>query len=70
MPLIDVKKVIGSLKPGGIVLMECGADYVGRNGMLKTFDGLRIERYEIVRGVSDWYDRRETEILRMVARKQ
>ena len=70
MPLIDVKKIIDSLKPGGTVLMECGADYVGRNGMLKMFDGLRIERYEIVRGISDWYDRRETEILRMVARKQ
>ena len=65
-----MKKVIDSLKPGGIVLMECGADYVGRNGMLKMFDGLLIERYEIVKAVSDWYDRRETEIIRMVARKQ
>jgi len=70
MPLIDVKKIIGSLKPGGVVLMECAVDYVGRNGMLKTFDGLRIERYEIVKGVADWYGRREVEILRMVARKQ
>lgn len=70
MPLIDVKKVIDSLKPGGFVLMECAADYVGRNGMLKKFDDLRIERYEILRAVADWYGRRETEILRMVARKQ
>ena len=70
MPLIDVKKVIDSLKPGGIVLMECAVDYVGRNGMLQKFDGLRIERYEIVRGVADWYDRREIEIIRMVASKQ
>ena len=50
--------------------MECAVDYVGRNGMLKKFDDLRIERYEILRAVADWYDRRETEILRMVARKQ
>jgi len=70
MPLIDVKKVIDSLKPGGIVLMECAVDYVGRNGMLQKFDGLRIERYEIVRGVADWYDRREIEIIRLVASKQ
>jgi len=70
MPLIDVKKVIGALKPGGVVLMECAVDYVGRNGMLKKFDDLRVERYEILRGVADWYDRREIEILRMVATKQ
>ncbi len=70
MPLIDTRKVIDSLKPGGTVLMECAVDYVGRNGMLKKFDGLRIERYEIVRGLADWYDRHEVEIIRMIARKQ
>jgi len=37
--------------------------------MLKKFDDLRIERYEIVRGVADWYGRREIEILHLVARK-
>ena len=70
MPLVDIKKVVDALKPDGTVLMECAADYVGRNGMLKEFDDLRIERYEIVRGVADWYGRRETDILRMIARKQ
>jgi SAM-dependent methyltransferase len=70
MPLINVKKVVDALKPGGVVLMECAVDYVGRNGMLKRFDDLRIDRYEILRSVADWYDRREIEILRMVATKQ
>jgi SAM-dependent methyltransferase len=70
MPLVDVKKVVDALKPGGVVLMECAVDYVGRNGMLKKFDDLRIERYEIVRGIADWYGRRETDILQMVARKE
>jgi SAM-dependent methyltransferase len=70
MPLIDVKKVVDALKPGGAVLMECAVDYVGRNGMLKKFDDLRIEHYEILRAVADWYGRREIEILRMVATKQ
>ena len=70
MPLIDVRRVVDSLKPGGFVVMECAVDYVGRNGMLKKFDDLRIERYEIVRGVADWYDRREIDILRLVARRQ
>jgi SAM-dependent methyltransferase len=70
MPLIEVRKIIDSLKPGGFVVMECAVDYVGRNGMLKKFDDLRIERYEIVRGVADWYDRREIDILHLIARKQ
>lgn len=70
MPLIDMKRVVDSLKPGGYVVMECAVDYVGRNGMLKKFDDLRIERYEIVRGVADWYDRREIDILHLIARKQ
>jgi SAM-dependent methyltransferase len=70
MPLVDVKKVIDALKPGGVVLMECAVDYVGRNGMLKKFDDLRVERYQIVRGVADWYGRREIDIIQMVARKQ
>jgi len=70
MPLIEMRKIIGSLKPGGFVVMECAVDYAGRNGMLKKFDDLRIERYEIVRGVADWYDRHEIDILHLIARKQ
>jgi SAM-dependent methyltransferase len=62
-------KVADSLKPGGIVVMECGADWVGRNGMLKLFDALQIVRYEIVTAKSDFFDRREMEVLRLVARK-
>jgi SAM-dependent methyltransferase len=69
MPLVTVQKVAESLKPGGIVVMECGADFVGRNDMLHLFDALQIVRYEIVRAKSDFYDRRETDVLRLVARK-
>jgi len=64
-----VTKVVDSLKPGGIVVMECGADWVGRNGMLKLFDALQIVRYEIVTAQSDFFNRREMEVLRLVARK-
>ncbi len=49
--------------------MECGADFVGCNEMLHMFDALEIVRYEIVRAKSDFYDRRETDVLRLVARK-
>ena len=70
MPLVPVQKVVDSLKPGGIVVMECGADFVsGRNEILHMFDPLQIVHYEIIRAKSDFYDRRETDVLRLVARK-
>ena len=64
-----VPKVVDSLRPGGIVVMECGADWAGRNGMLKLFDALQIVRYEIVTAKSDFFNRREMEVIRLVARK-
>jgi protein-L-isoaspartate O-methyltransferase len=53
MPFVPVEKVIDSLKPGGIVVMECAADFVGRNGMLKMFDALQIRSYEIFKTQAD-----------------
>jgi SAM-dependent methyltransferase len=70
MPLVPVQKVVDSLKPGGIVVMECGTDFLpDRNAMLHLFDPLVIEHYEIVRDKSDWEGRREVDIIRLVARK-
>lgn len=69
MPLVPVQRVVESLKPGGIVVMECGEGFYGRNGMLQMFDALQIVFYEVVRGQADFYDRRDTEIVRMIARK-
>lgn len=69
MPLIPIERVVNSLKPGGTVVMECAVNYVGRNGMLKMFDALQITRYEIVRTKADWYNRIETDVLRLVAIK-
>ena len=60
MPLVPLQKVVDSLKPGGIVVMECGTDYLpDRNAMLHLFDSLEIVHYEIVRDKSDWEGRRE-----------
>lgn len=70
MPLVDVRKVVNALKPGGIVVMEFGPGFTGRNGMLKLFDDLVIEHYEATRATSDFSDRRETEIFRLIARKE
>lgn len=70
MPLVPVQKVVDSLKPGGIVVMECGTDYLpDRNAMLHLFDPLEIVHYEIVRDKSDWEGQREADIIRLVARK-
>lgn len=69
MPLVPVERVIDSLKPGGMVVMECAVNFVGRNGMLKMFDAIQINRYEIVRAKADWYNRMETDVLRMLAVK-
>jgi SAM-dependent methyltransferase len=68
MPLVPIQRIVDALKPDGIVVMECAADFAGRNGMLKLFDPLRILRYEIVREPADFYDRRETDIVRLIAR--
>ncbi|MDX2153506.1 MAG: class I SAM-dependent methyltransferase [Bryobacteraceae bacterium] len=64
-----IDKVVRSLKPGGLVVMECGASWVGRNQMLRRFDPLQIVRYEIVTAKSDFFNRNEMEVLRLVARK-
>lgn len=69
MPLVQVEKVVDALKPGGIVIIECGADFAGPNGMLHIFDPLLITHYEVVRAKSDFYDRRETEVVRLIATK-
>ena len=69
MPLVPVEKVVDSLKPGGIVVMECATHFAGRNGMLKMFDSLEIVRYEIVRAKADFDNRMETDVLRLIAMK-
>ncbi len=70
MPLVPIQKVVDSLRPGGIVVMECGTDFrPDRNAMLHLFDPLVIEHYEVVRDKSDWEGRREVDIIRLVARK-
>ncbi len=69
-PLVPLQTVIDSLKPGGIVVMECGREFVPeRNAMLHLFDSLLITRDEIVLAKADWAGRAETDVFRLVARK-
>ena len=70
MPVVPIEKVVGSLKPGGIVVMECGPEFNNsRNAMLHLFDSLEIVHYEVVRDKGDFADRRATDVMRLVARK-
>ncbi len=70
MPLVPIAKVVDSLKTGGIVVMECGPEFNNRrNAMLHLFDSLEIVHYEIVRDKPDFAGRRETDVVRLVARK-
>jgi protein-L-isoaspartate O-methyltransferase len=69
-PLVPVQKVVDSLRQGGIIVMECGQEFVPeQNALLHLFDSLRIVRYEIVRTKADWGDRREMDVFRLVAQK-
>jgi SAM-dependent methyltransferase len=71
MPLVPIQKVVDALKPGGIVVMECGTDFLPtRNAMIHLFYPLEIEHYEIVRDKADWEGRRVVDIIRLVAKKQ
>jgi SAM-dependent methyltransferase len=69
MPQVPIEGVLESLKRGGIVIMECAANYVGQNGMLKLFDALEIKHYEMVHQKADFYDRQEVDIVRLLAVK-
>ena len=59
-PLVPVQKVVDALKPGGIIVMECGQEFVHeRNVILHLFDSLLIVRYEIVRTKADFKEKAE-----------
>lgn len=69
-PLVPVQRVVDALKPGGIIVMECGDEFVPeRNALLHQFDTLRIVRYEIVLAKADWAGRQDTQVYHLVARK-
>lgn len=69
MPLVPIERVMDSLKPGGIVVMECAAHFVGPNGMLRMFDSFKIIHYEVIREKTDFDNRMETEVVQLIAYK-
>lgn len=63
------RKVVDALKPGGLFVLEGSASWFPRNALLKSMDDLVVVRYEIVNARSDFFNRTEMEVVRMVARK-
>jgi hypothetical protein len=58
-PRVPLQRVVGALKPGGVIVMECGDEFAPeRNGLLHQFD-LQIVRYEIALDKAYWPDERK-----------
>lgn len=63
-------RAIAGLKPGGIIVFEGGRGFFPPNGALDMFNSLRILRYEDVPTVSDYFNREQMNVLRLVAVKE
>ena len=69
-PFASAKKAIAGLKPGGIVVLESGSMLFPRKDVLpELFAPLRVVQNSEVRAASDFFERREMDILRFVAEK-
>jgi len=68
-PTESAAKAIESLRPGGIVVVEAGRAWFPTNALLKMFDSLRILHYEDRVAPSDFFNRREMPVVRLVAEK-
>ena len=68
-PAESWKKATDALRPGGIVVVEAGSSWFPENGLVKMFDGLRIVHYENRVGQSDFFNRSDMPIVRLLAEK-
>jgi len=66
---VEEERVVKSLKPGGIIVVEGLLDWFGKGGLPKRFRTLRVLHYEEVEAISDFHNRRKTEIVRFAAEK-
>lgn len=68
-PTQPTTRLIAALKPNGLIVVEHGEDWLPLNGLLKSFEALRILRYENELAPSDFFRRREMQVVRMLAEK-
>ena len=58
---------IAGLRPGGLIIVEAGRAWFPQNGLLTMFAPLRIVHYEDRIAQSDFFNRSEMPIVRLVA---
>jgi SAM-dependent methyltransferase len=68
-PVRSAAKVVESLAPGGVVIFEGAQEWAGTNGLLKMFPSLRVLHYEDIQTKSDFFGRREMQVVRYCAQK-
>lgn len=69
MPVNLPARIIDGLRPGGVVVFEGPEAWFTRNGLLSTFDGLRILRYEDMVRSADFFDGGQMPVVRLLAEK-
>ena len=68
-PAMMAQRAIDALRPGGIVVVEAGGMWFPQNGLLELFEPLRVLHYTDDRAVSDFFDRAEMRVVRLLAEK-
>ena len=69
-PFASAKKAIAGLKPGGVVVLESGSMLFPRKDVLpELFAPLRVVQNTEIRAASDFFERREMDIIRFLAEK-
>jgi hypothetical protein len=68
-PIRTAAKLTESLAPGGILVVEGSAEWWGSNGLLKMFPALHVLHYEDTLAASDFFNRRQMQVIRFCAEK-
>ena len=68
-PTTTAARAVAALRPGGVVVVEAGRAWFPQNGLLKMFEPLRILHYTDERAPSDFFNRAEMSIVRLLAEK-
>ncbi|HEV3485619.1 MAG TPA: hypothetical protein VG106_09445 [Vicinamibacterales bacterium] len=68
-PTAMAARTIEALRPGGVVVVEAGRAWFPQNGLLKIFEPLRVLHYSAERAVSDFFNRAEMPVVRLLAEK-
>lgn len=69
MPVNEPARILEALRPGGVLVFEGPEAWFPRNGLLKTFEPLRVLHYEDQVRPADYFEGREMSVVRLLAEK-